>query len=189
MEGDNPSDDGAGRVAIAQPADRQPERLLVGVEVLRCAPQGKRRRILRRHAAAIAEQRDGSLHWCIVRQVVGASEARRALARGHVWQDEVEEVAGARRGSLVSELPRPCRGHGDSNGSCAGFGVRMGHLCRPYGLFRGGVQVIRIIRADGRDAHGRAVAERALPAKQASSNGLPRLTETDAREDPMMAGP
>ena len=55
--GDDPAHDRAGRVAVAEAADRQPERRLVVVQVIGGAPDCERDRILCRETDPVAQDR------------------------------------------------------------------------------------------------------------------------------------
>ena len=80
------------------------------------APEGEGDSVLCRHADAVTQDADSGLHGRLIREVPSALEARVDLADGDGRQDEVEEVARARRSAVFPQVPCPgCGdGHGDS---------------------------------------------------------------------------
>jgi hypothetical protein len=100
----DPSDDRAGRVPVAQPADGPPEGFLIIAEPMTCTPQGERHRVLRRDARAVAQDGDRTIDRGTRIQVAGSSNPLGDEALGDMRQDEVQERVDSRKESRRDRL-------------------------------------------------------------------------------------
>ena len=132
MDSDDPTHDGAGGIAVAQPGDGPPDRLLEVGQVSRGALEGEGNRVLRRDFIAVAQRGDFESDRGQGVERLAVANPLMDNAIGHMGKDQAEKLG--RAGSLSPEPPGVSDGHGGGDRAGDRLGVRVGDDRRPRGL-------------------------------------------------------